>query len=991
MNKGLFELAPALVEEGAAAWEQFISAVDGAGLTLPNLDADSLRSVFSLSPFVAQECSRHPRMGIELLSSGDLSTTYGSDTYRRRLDTVLAQAPDWAIGQDAWLAWLQAGLRCFRRREMVRIAFRDLAGLSDYHGTVADLSALADAAITVTVDRLHALLAHSFGQPQGSAQAPGDQRLVVLGMGKLGARELNFSSDIDLIFAYPMAGNTAFGPRSLTNDGFFTRLARLVIKALGATTADGFVFRVDTRLRPFGDSGPMVMSFDAMEDYYQQQGREWERYALIKARAVVGAPAAGSELLQRLKPFVYRRYLDFGAFESLREMKGKIVQEVRRLGLADNVKLGAGGIREIEFFGQMFQLLRGGVVAALQEQRILTLLDNLVQEEFIPPEVRDELAAAYLFLRNTEHRLQMCRDRQTHDLPVNAHERLRLAQGMGYADWATFEGELRRWCAVVQAHFGALLETPEAAADAAANAAANAGADASAAEGAGDSLLSRLADVWQATLDGDMGRAALEAAGYLDPEAVFQLLERLRSDAATRQLSRKGRERLDRLIPMVLRAAGRVGEAVTVLDRILTLITTIQRRTIYLSLLLEHPGALTHLVRLTAASSWIVTYLSHHPVLLDELLDTRTLYQPPERRHMAAELSRRLARIDTDDLEQQMEMLRVFKQSKILRVAASDITDVLPLMRVSDYLSDIAEILLETVVGICWDHLVAKHGRPVCGRSEAAAEPERGFAVLAYGKLGGLELGYGSDLDLVFLHAATPGETVGGRRPITNTQFYARLGQRVVHMLSAHTPAGVLYEADMRLRPDGDSGILVSHIDAFGDYQRKEAWTWEHQALIRARAIVGDPCLIERFDRLRRETLGIRRDDGELRRAVADMRAKLRQAHGKRDPDMFDLKQDPGGMVDIEFLVQYLVLAHAHQHPDILRWTDNVRLLQSLAETGVLATATAHLLRRSYLIYRAMAHRLNLRALPARFPGDLFAEPRRFVSRVWRHCFPESV
>jgi glutamate-ammonia-ligase adenylyltransferase len=988
MDRGLSELAPALVAEGEEAWAQFASAVDAAGLTLPNnLDAGSLRSVFSLSPFVARECCRHPRMAAQLLGSDDLSASYAPDSFTRRLNTLLAKAPEWAIGQEAWLTWLQAGLRRFRRREMVRIAFRDLTGLSDYHGTVADLSALADACITVTVDRLHALLAHSFGQPQGSPQGPGDQRLVVLGMGKLGARELNFSSDIDLIFAYPTAGSTAFGPRSLTNDGFFTRLARLVIKALGATTADGFVFRVDTRLRPFGDSGPVVMSFDAMEDYYQRQGREWERYALIKARVVAGAPAAGGELLERLKPFVFRRYLDFGAFESLREMKGKIVQEVRRLGLADNVKLGAGGIREIEFFGQMFQLLRGGVLAALQERPILTLLDNLVKEEFIPLEVRDELRAAYLLLRDTEHRLQMCQDQQTHDLPVDAHERLRLAQGMGYLDWASFEKELERQRGAVQRHFGALLEAP----DAAAEAVAEAGADPDVAAGAGEALLSRLGDIWQASHHGDMGRAALEAAGYLDPEAVFQQLERLRCDAATRQLSPKGRERLDRLMPLVLRAAGRSGDAAAVLDRILTLIAAIQRRTIYLSLLLEHPGALTHLVRLTAASPWIVTYLSRHPVLLDELLDTRTLYQPPERRHMAAELSRRLAPIDPDDLEQQMEMLRVFKQSKVLRVAASDITDVLPLMRVSDYLSDIAEILLETVVGLCWEHLVAKHGRPVCGTSKKAGGRGRGFAVLAYGKLGGLELGYGSDLDLVFLHAAAPGETVGGRRPITNTQFYARLGQRVVHMLSAHTPAGVLYEADMRLRPDGDSGLLVSHIDAFGDYQREEAWIWEHQALIRARAIVGDRFLIQGFERLRRETLMMRRDDDELRRAVADMRAKLRRAHGRSDPDLFDLKQDPGGMVDIEFLVQYLVLASAHRHPEILRWTDNVRLLQSLAETGVLATATAHLLRRSYLVYRAMAHRLNLRALPARFPVGLFAEPRRFVRRVWRRHFPESL
>jgi [glutamine synthetase] adenylyltransferase / [glutamine synthetase]-adenylyl-L-tyrosine phosphorylase len=966
-------LAPALAEEGRNAWERFESAAAVAELSLPPVDSVLIKQVFALSPFVAQACIRHPSMAVELLVSGDIERAYPSESFSLRLSAQLADAPEATLGQDAWSAWLQERLRRFRRREMVRIACRDLAGLSDYHETVADLSALADTCITTAVDRLHALLAITYGQPSwpsqppGVSETPGHQQMVVLGMGKLGAAELNFSSDIDLIFTYPTAGNTVGGTRNLTNDGFFTRLARLVIKALGATTVDGFVFRVDTRLRPFGDGGPLVMSFDAMEDYYQQQGREWERYALIKARVVAGHPDAGRELIERLKPFVYRRYLDFGTFESLREMKAKIVQEVRRLGLADNVKLGGGGIREIEFFGQMFQLLRGGVVAILQERRILTLLENLVKEEFIPLAVCRELTAAYLFLRNTEHRLQMCRDQQTHELPTEAHERLRLAQGMGFDQWAAFAAVLGRHRKVVQGHFDALLEAPDTESEDADN----------------DALLKGLEAVWQDERGEDEGHAALQAAGYDTPAAVVRRLEQLRGNAATRQLSGKGRERLDRLIPLLLRAAGGVAEPLEVLDRILTLIATIQQRTIYLSLLLEHPGALTHLVRLTAASPWIVTYLSRHPVLLDELLDTRTLYQPPVRRHMVAELSRRLERIDGEDLEQQMEMLRVFKQGKLLRVAASDITNVLPLMRVSDYLSDIAEILLETVVELCWDHLVAKHGRPVCEPAGAG----RGFVVLAYGKLGGLELGYGSDLDLVFLHAAAPGETQGGRRAVTNTQFYARLGQRVVHMLSAHTPAGVLYEADMRLRPSGDSGLLVSHIEAFNEYQRQEAWIWEHQALIRARAIVGDEELVGRFEQIRREILGAERDRAELRRAVADMRVKLRQVNRSGNPELFDLKQDPGGIVDIEFLVQYLVLDHAHRHPEILRWTDNVRLLQSLAETGALDTTTAHLLRRAYLIYRAMAHRLNLRAQPARFPAGLFAEQRRFVKRTWRKYF----
>ncbi|MDJ0785021.1 MAG: bifunctional [glutamate--ammonia ligase]-adenylyl-L-tyrosine phosphorylase/[glutamate--ammonia-ligase] adenylyltransferase [Desulfosarcinaceae bacterium] len=979
-------LTPTLLAEGQAAWERFAATDAAAGLA-PSASAPLLRAVFALSPFVAQACIRHPRMAAELVASGDLMRAYAAGEYTRRLNAHLSAAPAPAptAGQDACLVWLQGELRRFRRREMVRIAYRDLAGLGDYHETVADLSALADASIVASVDRLHTLLAAAYGQPcgpgdpdrsasaEGTGGVHGGQSLVVLGMGKLGARELNFSSDIDLIFAYPANGNTVGGPRSLSNDAFFTRLARLVIKALGATTADGIVFRVDTRLRPFGDSGPLVMSFDAMEDYYQQQGREWERYALIKARAVAGDPAAGDEILERLKPFVYRRYLDFGAFESLREMKAKIVQEVKRRGLADNVKLGAGGIREIEFFAQMFQLLRGGVMPALQERRLLRLLDNLVAAEFISSDVCRELTAAYVFLRNTEHRLQMCRDQQTHDLPVDAHERLRLAQGMGFADWAAFADRLGRHRQAVSRHFDALLEAPEADAE----------------NARGDLPSGRLGEIWEGGCSEEEAGAALEAAGYDDPMAVCQRLDMLRETPATRQLSRKGRRRLDRLVPRILKAVGAVEAPMAVLDRILALVATIQRRTIYLSLLLEHPQALTHLVRLAAASPWIVTYLSRHPVLLDELLDARTLYQPPLRRHMAAELSRRLERIDSEDLEQQMEVLRVFKQGKLLRVAASDITSVLPLMRVSDYLSDIAEILLETVVRLCWDHLVAKHGRPVCTGS--GAPQGRGFVVLAYGKLGGLELGYGSDLDLVFLHAAAAGETVGGPRPVTNTQFYARLGQRVVHMFSAHTPAGVLYEADMRLRPDGDSGLLVSHIDAFRDYQRTDAWVWEHQALIRARAIVGDRELMREFAQIRREILGVRRAEGELRQAVAEMRAKLRQAKSANNPEMFDLKQDPGGIVDIEFLVQYLVLANAHRHPDILRWTDNVRLLQSLAEVGAVGSTQAHLLRRAYLIYRAMAHRLNLRALPAQFPIGHFAEQRHFVRRVWRHYFGRRI
>jgi glutamate-ammonia-ligase adenylyltransferase len=424
-----------------------------------------------------------------------------------------------------------------------------------------------------------------------------------------------------------------------------------------------------------------------------------------------------------------------------------------------------------------------------------------------------------------------------------------------------------------------------------------------------------------------------------------------------------------------------------VLGRTFDLIKAIQRRTSYLSLLLEHPAALTHLTRLAEASPWIASFLSRHPVLLDELLDPRTLYQPPLRAEIHNELKQKLEAVDPEDIEHQMEVLRVFKQVNVLRVAASDVTNVLPLMKVSDHLSDIAEVILEAVVTLCWQNLTKKHGTPKCDFDKQSCS--RGFATIAYGKLGGLELGYGSDLDLVFLHAAEPGETGGTARSIDNTLFFSRLGQRVLHYLTTHTAAGILYEADMRLRPSGTSGMLVCHINGFRDYQVKDAWTWEHQALIRARAIIGDPAIKQFFENMRRDILTQPRDAQRLKQEVIAMRAKLRQAAAKTTNAAFDIKQGRGGMVDIEFLVQYLVLRHARQYPQIVRWTDNVRLLQALNEAGILDETTAFGLRRAYLLLRAAVHRLNLQGLATEIDDDRFDGVRHLVQSCWRRYLGE--
>jgi glutamate-ammonia-ligase adenylyltransferase len=856
---------------------------------------------------------------------------------------------------------LMRRLRHCRRREMVRIAWRDLAGWADLAETMADLSAFADACLHRTLQILYRWQCDKSGIP--TAADGSQQHLVILGLGKLGAGELNFSSDVDLIFAYPKGGKTHGTEATTSNEDFFTRLCRRLIKVIGHPTADGFVYRVDARLRPFGESGPLAMDFDTMEHYYQEQGREWERYALIKARAVAGDIDAGAFLLKRLHPFIYRRYLDYSAFESLREMKQMIVREVKRKGMENNIKLGPGGIREIEFFGQIFQLIRGGVTPALQKTGIMRVLEALAADGHIPPKVSRELVAAYIFLRNTENRLQAYSDQQTHQLPSDDNDNLRLAASMGCSDARSFDALLDEHRHIVHGHFQMLLET-------------------------GDTDENRkdaedpMDVVWQDATGKKPAEKTLRAMGYDQPAEVLQLLDYLRSAPETKALSPRGRQRLDKLVPRFLKEARSYDHPLVTLRRVIDLIKTIERRTSYLALLLENPTALTHLVKLSHASPWIASFLAQHPVLLDELLDPRTLYLPPQKEEMKSGLRQRMDQIPLDDLEYQIEQLCIFKQVNVLRVASADVTGTLPLMRVSDYLSDIAESILGEVVDLAWNHLVAKHGTPVCRLDDK--DCRQGFAVIAYGKLGGLELGYGSDLDLVFLHAGTAEPTQGGKKPIDSAQFFNRLGQRVIHILTSHTRAGKAYEIDMRLRPSGSSGILVSHIDSFGSYQMEEAWTWEHQALIKARPVCGDDSLTGRFDTIREQVLARPRPKRKLTAEVANMRERMRKELLKPENGVLDLKQDAGAMVDIEFLVQYLVLLHSHQYAGLLKWTDNVRLIQALIETGAMDEYTAHVLKHAYLIYRAAAHQLSLQEKPARVPRQEFDHLQKRVAEIWQ-------
>jgi glutamate-ammonia-ligase adenylyltransferase len=698
-------------------WQHWLDWAKEHGIPAPADPsfAEARARVWDASEFVALSCARDPATLAELLASGDLRMPLGADTIAEQLREALAEVTN----EER----LSQALRRFRRRQMLRIVFRDLSGWAGLDETLEDLTRLADSCIRESLRLLEQWTRAELGVPQdGHARA---QSLLVLGMGKLGARELNLSSDIDLIFAFPSAGRVEGGPRELSAEQFFNRLCQRLVKSLNAKTVDGFVFRVDTRLRPFGDAGPLAMSFDAMEGYYHSQAREWERYAMTKARVVAGEPEARAELEAMLRPFVYRRYLDFGAIASLRNLKALIDRELKRKGMADNVKLGPGGIREIEFIGQSFQLIRGGREPDLQVRPIQQVLALLGQKGLLEAETVTELTEAYRFLRLTENRLQAWRDEQTHSLPSASSARERLARSMGYEGWEGFEATLVAHRARVQRHFDAVFADPDEPSQTATS----------------------VASLWERAPDQPEAVALLRAAGFDDAEAAWQQIIDFRDTAERRGLSTRGLARLGLVMPRLLEEVSACGAADLTLSRVLKVLEAVLGRTAYLDLLAEHPDALHQLVRLSAKSPWFGERTARQPLLLDELLDPRRLFEPLHREDLEQELDQLLSGIDADDLEQRMERLRQFAQGNRLRVAAADVTGAIPLMVVSDYLTEIAEVTTARSLEIAWQDLVERHGCPPGTDGDSP-----GFSVIGYGKVGGIELGYNSDLDLVFLY-----------------------------------------------------------------------------------------------------------------------------------------------------------------------------------------------------------------------------------------------
>ena len=942
---------PAILQEPAALWFEHLAAQQGPVALHGDIQAQLVRLV-ACSEFAA---------GV-MLRNWEWFAANGRSLVEPPDRSALWAFVDDIAESDAEIDAVKTAIRRFRHRWMLHLLWREVGGQALLEETLDLTSALADGLLDAAVRYGMRLVQERFGVVRDARGDP--VSLIVLGMGKLGGYELNFSSDIDLVFVYPGGGDSD-GRKSVSAQEYFTRVSRHVVALLDEVTADGFAFRVDTRLRPFGASGPPVTSFAALESYLIRHGRDWERYAYVKARIVGPAPPAqvAEELHDELiTPFVFRRYLDFGVFESLREMHRMIAAEVERREMAANVKLGPGGIREIEFIAQSLQLVRGGARPELQERQLLRVLPRLVGRHGLDGPVADALADAYRFLRRVENFIQAIRDRQTHDLPADPVDRARLCLAMGFADW------------------DALLERMDEVRRTVADA-----FDAVAFREARDPVEAprlRLAELWEGAAPEKRWRQALDEQGFAQAGELAKQLAAFAAAPATRQVDTVAGERLARFLPELVLQVRDCDAPATALARVLGIVERILRRSAYIALLNENSRVLSRVVDLCQSSRYIAEEIARYPVLLDELLEPSVHSSPLTLDELEAELGTRLAQ-DNDDTEAQIAALGQFQRANQFRVAIADIAGHLPIMKVSDSLTWLAEAVLKQALDIAWQDLVSKHGEPqyvVDGERRTA-----GFAVIAYGKLGGLEMSYGSDLDLVFLHDSSGKrrETAGPRK-LDNAVFFTRLVRRLSHFLTAQTGSGMLYEVDTRLRPDGQSGVMVSSVDAFERYQEDNAWTWEHQALLRARPVAGSAAIAEIFNRVRAETLSSRVRRDTLREDVQEMRKRMRANLDKSGADLFDLKQGAGGIGDIEFIVQYLVLSHAAEDSAVYCYTDNIRQLDALAAGGFMDTASASRLQDVYKTYRRRLHHLALDSRKPLVGADEFVAERRFVEDLWK-------
>jgi len=933
----------------------------------------AITNACKLSPFIENVCQQYPDALSFITETLDLNHPLPNP---KSLALLLQ---DFMAGIDVEVTQL-ARLRQFRHYCMAHIAIRDINNQQSITSSLSQVSDLASTLIMQAYTSAYEALQKRYGTPQGEH---GPQHLYILGMGKLGGGELNFSSDIDLIFTYPASGEFTERRKPLEYQEFFIKVAQKTIHLLDTVTVDGQVYRVDMRLRPFGESGPLVMPFSAMEDYYQQQGRSWERFAMLKARILNPNDTYSDELAQILRPFIYRRYVDFSVIEALRDLKQKIVQENRRRNLTDNIKLGAGGIREVEFLAQSFQLIYGGRIKALQDPSLFSALKTIVDEALMDAEEVQAIKQAYLVLRKVEHCLQQFNNAQTQTLPQTATEQDALVAvcapyfsnfqlsdyktatidaSANITDYSDLLIYINQNMEIVNHYFSELIKV-----------------DSGSTNVASDDF-SIWDDLWSLSMSPEEMAASITKPA---PLGFYEELKALQKNVSVYSTGDRGEAILNKLMPLFLMDIHEhfLDHSETCLKALGQIIKAVASRTTYLELMYENAQVRQQLLKFCDLSEWVIARILAYPVLLDELIHpqylTREIHDV-EAWHTAYrnELQQSLLRVEPDDHELQIHTLRQFKLAQHFRIAAADILDFLPIAQVSDKLTVLAETLLEQVVRHAWLQISEKYGVPPDTSAQAT-----GLAIIGYGKLGGIELSYSSDLDIVFIHNQEPQGRTNGPKVISTTEFYVKLVQRIMHLCSTKTLLGDLYELDLRLRPSGNSGLLVSHISSFATYQQKEAWTWEHQALVRTRIVFGEPEITEQFIQIRQDTIGQERNPIHLAQEIVDMREKMRVHLGEKDK---------GALADIEFLTQYWCLLHALEVPQIVQYSDNLRQLEALGKAGIIGIKTMQTLIDAYLVLRHHQHHKGLQRATVHSPQKI-QKIAVVVSGIWNETFASNM
>jgi glutamate-ammonia-ligase adenylyltransferase len=932
-----------LIEPDLFVWERVEAALSHTGLDRDTDFVAQLRSLALASNYASTQLGKYPELLDELHGCRDWQLD----------EPALARALE-DLTDDGQIKRV---LRLFRHRKMLRILYLDVCLSAAVEDTLQRLTDLADALIRQALSRAEAILSAKHGQPldtQGETM-----QLNVIGMGKLGGGELNFSSDIDLICVYSDDGRlSGFGQQEHCQ--YFANVARLFKKFLHDSTADGFVYRVDLRLRPWGDSGPLVLSHEAFEHYYQLHGREWEQYAMVKARVITGSDDDRKYLQSILKPFVYRRYHDYRVFDGLAQLKNKIDQQARRKNERNNIKTGHGGIREIEFYVQAFQILKGGRNHLLQTPSLFRAMQVIAEQQITDPAEVTRMRTAYCFLRRLENHIQMMDDQQTHDIPANANHRQRIAQLMGFSDWAGLEETLQGNQTLVNGIFASLFDQHDEK------------------NGSNEGL------VHLNELDADEHLQQVRQMGFAETGSIHQRLQTFYASKAFLFMSEKAKRRFHCFFPQLLKLVAAQTHQARLLDRMLELLSSIAGRSVYFELLYQREGLLEKLVSLFDSSSLIAREVTRYPMLLESILHPEQLENRFDPDYLTHSLGVQLHNI-AGDIEMELDVLRQFKRAHTIEIATASLANEIDTTRVSDCLSQLAAIIVQAVYELAWRELTAIHGEPRCTIDGQTRSP--GFGILAYGKLGGRELHYESDLDIVFVHnSSDEDQLTNGSRSIDNNIFFARLAQKIISKITLLTAAGKLYEIDTRLRPDGASGMLVSPLHAFRHYQLNKAWVWEHQAIVRARFIAGDPGLGNEVESIRREVMQLPRDDQTLRAEIAAMRQRMYEAKKPPEGEIVNLKHSLGCMVDIEFMLQYWVLRHANKFASLCESTDNIGLIGRLYELELISSRQ-HQLADAYQTYHRCLQARVIQNQPAELPSADIANEIALVRQCWRDTF----